>query len=82
MQELDWNQVVTHLYQLGIAFVLALPVAWNREQRARGAGLRTFPLVSVAACGYMLVGTRALMRKPGSCTESSREWALSVVVRF
>ncbi|MEE2603497.1 MULTISPECIES: MgtC/SapB family protein [unclassified Alcanivorax] len=56
MQELDWNQVVTHLYQLGIAFVLALPVAWNREQRARGAGLRTFPLVSIAACGYMLVG--------------------------
>ena len=55
MQELDWNQVVIHLYQLGIAFVLALPVAWNREQRAR-AGLRTFPLVSVAACGYMLVG--------------------------
>lgn len=56
MQELDWNQVVTHLYQLGIALVLALPVAWNREQRARGAGLRTFPLVSIAACGYMLVG--------------------------
>ncbi|MED5389971.1 MAG: MgtC/SapB family protein [Pseudomonadota bacterium] len=56
MQDLDWNQVVTHLYQLGIAFVLALPVAWNREQRARGAGLRTFPLVSIAACGYMLVG--------------------------
>ncbi|MBU83307.1 MAG: magnesium transporter MgtC [Alcanivorax sp.] len=53
---MDWNQVVTHLYQLGIAFVLALPVAWNREQRARGAGLRTFPLVSIAACGYMLVG--------------------------
>jgi len=56
MQELDWNQVVTHLYKLVIAFVLALPVAWNREQRARGAGLRTFPLVSIAACGYMLVG--------------------------
>ena len=55
MQELDWAQVGTHLIQLG-AFVLALPVAWNREQRARGAGLRTFPLVSIAACGYMLVG--------------------------
>ena len=36
--------------------MLALPVAWNREQRARGAGLRTFPLGSIAACGYMLVG--------------------------
>ncbi len=56
MQELDWAQVGTHLIQLGAAFVLALPVAWNREQRARGAGLRTFPLVSIAACGYMLVG--------------------------
>lgn len=56
MNELDWQQVVMHLYQLGIAFVLALPVAWNREQMARGAGLRTFPLVSIAACGYMLVG--------------------------
>ena len=56
MNDLDWHQVLTHLYQLGIAFVLALPVAWNREQMARGAGLRTFPLVSIAACGYMLVG--------------------------
>ncbi|KZY31702.1 magnesium transporter MgtC [Alcanivorax sp. HI0083] len=56
MQELDWAQVGTHLIQLGAAFVLALPVAWNREQKARGAGLRTFPLVSIAACGYMLVG--------------------------
>ena len=56
MNDLDWNQVLTHLYQLGIAFVLALPVAWNCEQMARGAGLRTFPLVSIAACGYMLVG--------------------------
>lgn len=31
MQELDWAQVGTHLVQLGAAFVLALPVAWNRE---------------------------------------------------
>lgn len=56
MEQLDWAQVGTHLVQLGIAFVLALPVAWNRELKARGAGLRTFPLVSIAACGYMLVG--------------------------
>ncbi|EKF73966.1 MgtC/SapB transporter [Alcanivorax hongdengensis A-11-3] len=56
MEDLDWAQMGTHLYQLGLAFLLALPVAWNRERRARGAGLRTFPLVSVAACGYMLVG--------------------------
>ena len=53
---LDWNQIVYNLIQLGIAFLLALPVAWNRERHAHGAGLRTFPLVSVASCAFMLVG--------------------------
>ena len=56
MDTLDWHQILTHLIQLGMAFLTALPVAWNREHRAEGAGLRTFPLVAVAACGYMLVG--------------------------
>lgn len=54
--DIDWNMIGYHLTQLGIAFVLALPVALNREHQARGAGLRTFPLVSIAACAYMLVG--------------------------
>lgn len=53
---IDWTKVLSHLAHIGIAFVLALPVAWNREHTERGAGLRTFPLVSIAACGYMLVG--------------------------
>lgn len=56
MDTLDWHQILTHLAQLGLAFLIALPVAWNREHRAGSAGLRTFPLVAVAACGYMLVG--------------------------
>ncbi|MDX1804482.1 MAG: MgtC/SapB family protein [Alcanivorax sp.] len=61
MEKLDWPQMLSNLYQLGLAFMLALPVAWNRERRARGAGLRTFPLVSVAACGYMLVGMQVFV---------------------
>lgn len=59
MQEfigIEWMRVLSHLLHIAVAFVLALPVAWNREHAAHGAGLRTFPLVSVAACGYMLVG--------------------------
>jgi putative Mg2+ transporter-C (MgtC) family protein len=35
-------------------------VGWDREFAARGAGLRTFPLVAVAACGYVLVGISVL----------------------
>jgi putative Mg2+ transporter-C (MgtC) family protein len=45
-----------HLYQIGIAFLLALPIAINREHRSEGAGLRTFPLVAIATCAFMLVG--------------------------
>lgn len=60
MFEIDWQIVLVSLYQLGIAYALALPVAWDREHEARSAGLRTFPLVSIAACGYMLVGIQVL----------------------
>ncbi len=55
-----WSQVLFHLGQLAIAWILSLPVAWDRERESRGAGLRTFPLVAVAACGYTLVGISVL----------------------
>jgi putative Mg2+ transporter-C (MgtC) family protein len=58
--DIDWQTVLTSLSQLGVAYLLALPVAWDREHEARSAGIRTFPLVSVAACGYMLVGIQVL----------------------
>ena len=57
---IDWNQVVFNLVHLGVAYLLALPVAFDREKESRSAGLRTFPLVAVAACGYMLVGVSVL----------------------
>jgi putative Mg2+ transporter-C (MgtC) family protein len=58
--EIDLPTIVASLFQIGIAYALALPVAWDREHEARSAGIRTFPLVSVAACGYMLVGIQVL----------------------
>ena len=60
LPQIDWGVVAGHLVYLGIAYVLALPIAWNRERGARSAGLRTFPLVSMAACGYMLIGIQVL----------------------
>lgn len=56
----DWNVVIYNLSHLGIAFLLALPVAFDREQEGPSAGLRTFPLVAMAACGYALVGVSVL----------------------
>ena len=58
--DVAWSQVLFHLGQLAIAWILSLPVAWDRERESRGAGLRTFPLVAVAACGYTLVGISVL----------------------
>lgn len=55
--DIDLQTAWYNLVLLAIAFLLALPVAMNREQQARSAGLRTIPLVAIAACGYMLVGT-------------------------
>jgi putative Mg2+ transporter-C (MgtC) family protein len=54
--EFDLQLILSNLTLLFVAFLFALPVAWNRERTARSAGLRTFPLVSIASCGYMLIG--------------------------
>lgn len=49
----DELHFVLHLL---LAYLLALPIALNRERQARSAGLRTFPLVATAACAYLLLG--------------------------
>lgn len=47
------------LLNLVAAFALGLPVGWEREQRALSRGLRTFPLVSMGACAFLLIGHHA-----------------------
>jgi len=54
--DLDWTTIWSHLILMAVAYTLSLPIAWNRERNNRSAGLRTFPLVAVATCGFMLVG--------------------------
>ena len=53
---LTWQQSWPDLLKLVVAFLLALPVAWEREQSTRLMGLRTFPIVAVASCAYVLIG--------------------------
>jgi putative Mg2+ transporter-C (MgtC) family protein len=43
--------------RLAIAYTLALPVGWYREKEAHSVGVRTFPLVAMASCGYVLLAT-------------------------
>ncbi len=58
--EIDIVEIYSNLIHLGIAYLLALPMAFDRDQTKHGVGLRTFPLVAVAACGYTLVGISVL----------------------
>ncbi|QEH78403.1 MgtC/SapB family protein [Sphingomonas sp. C8-2] len=57
-----WSEALTHIFSLAIAYTLALPVGWDREKDERSAGIRTFPLVAIASCGFVLVGIAILGR--------------------
>ena len=62
--DLEWQSLVRNLGTLASAYLLALPVGWNREHHNRSAGLRTFPLVAMASCGFMLVAISSLGDEP------------------
>lgn len=57
-----WNteEALSHLVVLAVAYALALPIGWNRERQERSAGVRTFPLVATAACGYVMIAIEVL----------------------
>ena len=48
------NPTLQHVIDLGIAYCLALPIGWERERGDRSAGIRTFPLVAIASCAFVL----------------------------
>ena len=55
-----WGDVLAHLRDFVIAYVLALPIGWDRERVVRSAGIRTFPLVAIATCGFILLSNRVV----------------------
>jgi putative Mg2+ transporter-C (MgtC) family protein len=53
---LNHSQVLwKNLGQVGLTYLLTALIGWEREQEAHSAGLRTFPLVGIASCGYLLI---------------------------
>ncbi|QDU86577.1 putative Mg(2+) transport ATPase [Planctomycetes bacterium Pla163] len=52
--QFDLETFATNGLLLAVAFLLALPVGWDRERAGRSAGLRTFPLVAVSSCAYVV----------------------------
>src|SRR6185369_10045160 len=51
-----WEELPRMLLSLVVAFVLGIPIGWNRERQEFGPGLRTFPLLAMGACAYLEIG--------------------------
>lgn len=50
---------------LALAFLLALPLGWGSERRrSRSAGIRSYPLISLCVCGFLLI-SRTTAEGPG-----------------
>lgn len=60
----DEFNILPQLVALAIAYALAFPIGWNREHEERSAGLRTFPLVAVATCGFIQAAEPLIASSP------------------
>ena len=56
---IDWltpsPELLKDVQQIAITYGLTALIGWDREREAHSAGLRTFPIVGMASCGYLLV---------------------------
>jgi putative Mg2+ transporter-C (MgtC) family protein len=52
----EWEELPRILLNLAVAFVLGIPVGWERERHKVGPGLRTYPLLAMGACAYLEIG--------------------------
>jgi putative Mg2+ transporter-C (MgtC) family protein len=51
-----WDELPRMLLRLAVAFVLAIPIGWDRERQEIGPGLRTYPLLAMGSCAYLEIG--------------------------
>ena len=58
-----WSQ--SDFFKLCVVLFFSLPIAYNREQATRIMGLRTFPLVAIATCGYVLISNTFIQSDSG-----------------
>lgn len=52
---IDWHLLLVTAGKIFFAYALTLPMGWWREKEVHAVGIRTFPIVAMASCGYMLI---------------------------
>lgn len=51
----EWNEIWVNFVHVAVAYILTATIGWESEREAHGAGVRTFPIVGMASCGYLLL---------------------------
>ncbi len=58
--DINWQVMLYNLAKLAAAFLVALPLGYDRETSEKTMGLRTFPIVAMTSCGFILIGNSVL----------------------
>jgi putative Mg2+ transporter-C (MgtC) family protein len=51
----DWHEIWRNFQHVALAYILTATIGWESEREAHTAGVRTFPIVGMASCGYLLL---------------------------
>jgi putative Mg2+ transporter-C (MgtC) family protein len=51
----NWHDILQGSERILIAYILTAIIGWNREREEHTLGIRTFPIVGMASCGYLLI---------------------------
>ena len=52
-----WQRDLASVGKVVASYVLMFPVGWYRERSEHSVGIRTFPIVAMASCGYVLMAS-------------------------
>jgi putative Mg2+ transporter-C (MgtC) family protein len=50
-----WQDLWKNFEHVAIAYILTATIGWEREHESHSAGVRTFPIVGMASCGFLLL---------------------------
>lgn len=53
----DWLGIFSDFWHLCVAFLLAGAIGWNREEEEHNVGVRSFPIVAMASCTFVMIAT-------------------------
>jgi len=51
----DWHFLWISFGKIALAWLLVVPTGWWSEKQGNSVGIRTFPLVAMASCGFLMI---------------------------